>query len=588
MKMALSLLLPCLYLGALVDLSAGNEWCYTGCEQTPSHWSHISTTCDGKRQSPIDIVTGNAMRNPKLNNFTLLNFSSNQVLKSLTNNGHTVKCILKENEVELSGGGLNGTYSPLQFHFHWGKFHHQSNHPGSEHTLDGHRFPMEMHVVSLKKGLTVEQAKADPEGIAVLGFFINETEGGAASQTWEDFTSYLKNVTMKGSTVNITHSISISDLIGDVDLTKYYRYMGSLTTPDCNEVVVWTVFQEPIKVSKDLIERFPKMSKLTNVFRPTQALNGRHVYSSPAIPVVPGHTWCYDDHCNHSPNHWHLLPHSHCGGNRQSPINIEKKNVKEDHNLGKFHFKNFDNKHTMKYIINTGHTAKCVLKDGMVEVSGGGLGHIYSTLQFHFHWGNATDRTEGSEHTVDSKRYPMEMHIVNLRKDLTLDEAVATPNGLAVLGFFIEAADEHKERSGGSGHHEETDSGSTSTSGSDPWAELTSHLPAIQNINSRVDVAKEISIDDLLGHVDLTAYYRYNGSLTTPSCNQAVVWTVFKSPIKVNKNLMKLFPVHAGYHDVYRPKQILHGRKIYTTAASSSPGPTTFLLLLGCLYASPI
>lgn len=30
------------------------------------------------------------------------------------------------------------------------------------------------------------------------------------------------------------------------------------------------------------------------------------------------------------------------------------------------------------------------------------------------------------------------MHIVNKRKDLTLDEAVQTPNGLAVLGFFIE------------------------------------------------------------------------------------------------------------------------------------------------------
>lgn len=30
-----------------------------------------------------------------------------------------------------------------------------------------------MHIVSLKKGLTVEQAVADSEGIAVLGFFIN-------------------------------------------------------------------------------------------------------------------------------------------------------------------------------------------------------------------------------------------------------------------------------------------------------------------------------------------------------------------------------------------------------------------------------
>lgn len=49
---------------------------------------------------------------------------------------------------------------------------------------------------------------------------------------------------------------------------------------------------------------------------------------------------------------------------------------------------------------------KCTLKQDTVEISGGGLEHVYSTLQFHFHWGSVTD---GSEHTVDSHRYPMEV-----------------------------------------------------------------------------------------------------------------------------------------------------------------------------------
>lgn len=52
---------------------------------------------------------------------------------------------------------------------------------------------------------------------------------------------------------------------------------------------------------------------------------------------------------------------------------------------------------------------KCILEEDMVEVSGGGLGYVYSTLQFHFHWGSESHDSGGSEHTVDSKRYPMEV-----------------------------------------------------------------------------------------------------------------------------------------------------------------------------------
>ncbi|XP_072229023.1 uncharacterized protein [Leuresthes tenuis] len=580
--MYLHALVVSLSLGVLIRGAAESEWCYNKCDQGPSQWVYYPDfSCGGKTQSPIDINISHAVTDHGLNDFTFMNFSSKHVIKYIKNNGHTVKCNLTKDAVEVSGGGLKGTYSTLQFHFHWGDTKH---HPGSEHMINGERYPMEMHIVSMKKGATVEEAKKDPDGFAVLGFFINATEGGEKSEPWEKLTSYLKSISEKDKELKFNEDISINDLIGHVDLTKFYRYSGSLTTPECNEAVVWTVFHEPINVSKDLIQRFASDTTLTNVYRPTQKLNGRKVHASPAIPLPNSHSWCYDDHCEHRPSKWHLLPDSKCNGNRQSPINIDSDSVEVDEKLVPFTFKNFGNKHAIKYITNTGHAAKCVLKDDLVEVSGGGLKNVYSTLQFHFHWGTDSQDSEGSEHTVDSKRYPMEMHIVNKRKDLSLDEALKAPDGLAVLGFFIEAPRSSKSGSSSSDAHETTNPSSNPTSNKEAWNKLTGYLSAIPNIGSSVEVKEEISIDDLLGSVNRDSYFRYSGSLTTPSCNEAVVWTVFKESVRVDIDMMRKFPKHAGYHDVFRPTQSLHSRKIYTSA-SSVPQPILCYVLLACLCA---
>ncbi|XP_068610966.1 uncharacterized protein [Brachionichthys hirsutus] len=549
--------------------AAENQWCYTGCSNTPGNWKDLpGSSCGDNKQSPINIITGKVKIDPNLHNFSFLNFSSQHVIKSFVNNGHTAKFKLKENEVEVSGGGLNGTYSTIQFHFHWGE---TVLHPGSEHKMDGKQFPMEMHIVSLKKGLTTQEALDDPEGVAALGFFINGLEEGDASGPWSDLTSYLTDT--EDVEVTINHNISIDELIGDVDRTEFYRYTGSLTTPNCSEAVVWTVFREPISIHNSLIKLFPNKTGLTNIFRPVQDLNERKVFASPG--TVPSHEWCYDDSCEFGPSNWHLLPHSFCNKERQSPINIKQENVSVDKSLKDFTFKNYDDKHAFGNVINTGHTVKCNVKEG-AEISGGGLGHGYATLQLHFHWGSASQDSEGSEHLVDSRRYPMEMHIVHKRKDFELEDALKKGNGLAVLAFFIEAKNEAKSSDGS----EQQDTNQMSDM--EAWKKLTKYFSAIQNISSEVEVTDELSIDDLIGNVNRNDYYRYNGSLTTPTCNEAVVWTVFKESIKVDQNLMMMFPNRMGYQDVFRPTQRLHSRAVLSTddAAHSVPDPVLLSLLL--------
>ncbi|KAI1896323.1 hypothetical protein AGOR_G00093600 [Albula goreensis] len=538
-----------------------HDWCYQGCDFTPSHWKDLpNVQCGGHAQSPISIDTSHLTADPSLVDFNFTNFSNNHTLKYFINTGHTVKCVLEENMVEIEGGGLNHKYSTLQFHFHWGD---KLSHPGSEHLINDDRYPMEMHIVSLKKGLSVEEAMADPEGIAVLGFFIDVREEDGP-EGWKTLTSYLTNITAVGSEVDISHSITIDDLLGNVSRSKFYRYHGSLTTPPCSEAVVWTVFQEPIPISEDVVKLFPKTLNHLKLYRPKQDLNGRKVFASPAILPPPGHSWCYDEHCDYKPSRWYQLPHSHCGGDRQSPINIDTNQVMHNKDLNNFTFVNFSNEHSMKYLKNTGHTVKCVLEENMVEIEGGGLNHKYSTLQFHFHWGGEDEHSSGSEHTVNSKRYQMEMHIVSLRKGLTVEQAKVDPEGIAVLGFFIEGTDD--------GHHQAS------------WEYLTSYLTNIKHEDSIVNITHKISMDDLLGDVDRSKYYRYKGSLTTPDCNEAVVWTLFKTPIKVKKDLLKKFPTMMGYHNVYRPKQELHKRTIYTSSAPTLPSPTALLVLLPLFY----
>jgi len=39
----------------------------------------------------------------------------------------------------------------------------------------------------------------------------------------------------------------------------------------------------------------------------------------------------------------------------------------------------------------------------------------------------------------------------------------------------------------------------------------------------------------ILPHDELEKYYRYEGSLTTPGCSEAVVWTIFEKTIPLSK-----------------------------------------------------
>ncbi|KAM4526172.1 carbonic anhydrase 4-like, partial [Fundulus diaphanus] len=227
---------------------------------------------------------------------------------------------------------------------------------------------------------------------------------------------------------------------------------------------------------------------------------------------------------------WSTIAAPYCNGTRQSPIDIVSASATENENLTDFTFKGFNNTNGLKHIVNTGKTVQVALTDG-IQISGGDLPESYDSLQFHLHWGNGTS-TPGSEHTVDGKRYPMELHIVNIKSSFKGNTtlAVADSKGLAALGFLIEELPDTTDQPGS-------------------WKTLTSFLSKISLAGQNATITAGISLDELVSGVNRSSYYRYLGALTTPACNEAVVWTVFKEPIKVSKNLIDLFSTTLHIND---------------------------------------
>ncbi|KAG9267412.1 carbonic anhydrase 3-like [Astyanax mexicanus] len=267
------------------DTSAG--WCYNSPSCNESTWPSIPNSyCSGISQSPVNIESSSVQPDGNLTELRFKGFGERTALTEIKNTGREVKVMFDYGKMSVEGGDLPGVYNSVQFHIHWGD---GSSSAGSEHTVDNKRYAMELHIVNSKAGHnSTAAAFADPTGLAALGFFIAATNDTGEPRSWKTLTSYLAEISSAGDSVPLNGSLSMDSLLEGVNRSNYYRYLGSLTVPSCNEVVVWTLFKDPIRVSQDLIDLFSTSLYLnksinspliTNTFRHTQPVNGRVVSS---------------------------------------------------------------------------------------------------------------------------------------------------------------------------------------------------------------------------------------------------------------------------------------------------------------------
>ncbi|XP_046739068.1 carbonic anhydrase 2-like [Diprion similis] len=246
-------------------------------------WAQQHKHCAGKWQSPIALSSANAeeLPLPAIETISYHNLLSGPI--KLTNNGHSValsihKDLSKKRLPYVFGGLLNKgqNYELEGLHFHWG----MKNNRGSEHILNGIRFPMEMHIIHRNmKYANADEAYSYEDGLTVLAVFfqLQEEDNDKLSPILNTFPA----VQWFNSTVKMNVSITLASLMPE-NTDIFYTYRGSLTTPPCYEVVTWNIFPTPVPISFKQMNKFRMLSSgeetLADNYRRLQELGNRKVY----------------------------------------------------------------------------------------------------------------------------------------------------------------------------------------------------------------------------------------------------------------------------------------------------------------------
>ncbi|VDM01753.1 unnamed protein product, partial [Schistocephalus solidus] len=233
----------------------------------------------------------------------------------------------------------------------------------------------------------------------------------------------------------------------------------------------------------------------------------------------PG-SWSYTNQQSSS-EYWATIANKVCAGTRQSPVPLTYDTavyVKGLASVFAYEIEPFNDTESLT-ITNNGHTLLLVFPSCKWYLSLSGYeDRKYCIQQFHFHWG--ANENGGSEHNIDGRFYPLEMHVVTFDNGLydSFAQAAHSPVGLAVLAILF---------------HLEPNINATQT----PLYRMGNFLANEPNFH-KYQSTTTMPIFPLanifpMNHEMRSRFFRYDGSLTTPPCTENVAWTVMSNTVPV-------------------------------------------------------